>query len=368
MDKFSLVEHGFGEPIEIVNDRLEPFVEVSRNLCEKHKRNVAFAICKTMSAMEESLAFDEALPEDAYNKTAKALITEDMMAEAIALQLPEISDCVHDRDYPLPPYVTSVVFLDRDGPYVNKDSLRDGVFKATPKSSIGMEDDMRQHCERSIFVLNEILKETTCHVVYSSCHRKNFSSLEDLQTFFNESGIKAQAVGMTGHSHPGPGGRASEIQEWLDSNPQVTRFLVIDDDNVDYLNPANVKPPIRGWDDDNQGLFAKHVFSAIEIFHGPDKADNWLKWWGHEMEKMESAGRQLLAKKKAEGKGERLLFRNGIYVHADEPGEIQFVTEDRPPRRHAMDVRPREHGLDMDDDGFCDPYGDMLDPEYEEED
>lgn len=129
------------------------------------------------------------------------------------------------------PDCKSVLFLDVDG-VLN----RTGTKERSPHMTLGIEPAKAEMVRR-------ILRETGCHLVVSSTWRRYGDLLHHLWQQIgcewkdrwagntpiiprNKSGIHTDVV------------RGDEIQAWLDDNPEVTRFVIIDDDgDMKHLMP-----------------------------------------------------------------------------------------------------------------------------------
>lgn len=162
-----------------------------------------------------------------------------------------------------------VIFLDRDGVYVTLKSMRDkdGHVPDNPQS----EDAgwFPQHGPDQIERINKLVEESSAVVVYCSCHRKDFDSIEHLQQFFDEAGIKAVAHGMTPGSSDGY--RGGEITEYLRSHPEVRNYIIADDaDDIAPHHHRRIEPCMRGYDEgEDQGMQDVHVKSGIALFGVP---------------------------------------------------------------------------------------------------
>jgi hypothetical protein len=110
--------------------------------------------------------------------------------------------------------VTAVLFLDIDG-VLNSDRFR----YAQP---MGMREiDMLDPA--AVATLNEITRRWDLGLVISSSWR----AMPDLELILRGKGVEAEIVGSTPHAE---GPRGFEIAEWLAQHPEVTRFVILDDD------------------------------------------------------------------------------------------------------------------------------------------
>lgn len=119
-----------------------------------------------------------------------------------------------------------------------------------------------------IKLINHVVAQTDCRIVISSTWRLLFE-LEELKQVLRDAGLIARIVGTT----PRLGRRDHEIIAWLESNPDVTHFAVIDDDTFDLT-----------------GVFTSLVSTKFETGMMPEHADmlieilNRNKDWQHEGE------------------------------------------------------------------------------------
>jgi hypothetical protein len=90
-----------------------------------------------------------------------------------------------------------------------------------------------------LWYLRDIITKTECKIVVSSAWRLGVS-LDEMKAWFRCEVIRASIIGKTpsfnAKSHPhlvdrsGRVQRGEEILAWLDSNPEVTKYAVLDDD------------------------------------------------------------------------------------------------------------------------------------------
>ncbi len=92
---------------------------------------------------------------------------------------------------------------------------------------------------KAVKVLNDILGLTGAEIVVSS-DWKLHCTLEELQEMFLKYGVSKAPIATTPNldpsKHEGPeAARVAEIREWLANNPQVSRWLAIDDLDLNEL-------------------------------------------------------------------------------------------------------------------------------------
>jgi hypothetical protein len=107
-----------------------------------------------------------------------------------------------------------VLFLDVDGVLNNRHTTDRW------QGFIGIDDDKAK-------LLDRIVIETGCYIVLSSTWRKQIDNVNYLFSRLNP-GTRCMIIGKTPVLHNAT--RGDEIQEWLDCNPGVERFVIVDDD------------------------------------------------------------------------------------------------------------------------------------------
>lgn len=134
----------------------------------------------------------------------------------------------------LPPRTCSaVLFLDVDG-VLNKVGTRE----RSPHGTYGCEPDK---CE----MVRRILRETGCSIVLSSTWRKFPDLVQHLWLALGVEATRGRWAGNTpvldARQESGlytAKVRGDEIQAWLDKHPEVTRFVILDDDgDMAHLMP-----------------------------------------------------------------------------------------------------------------------------------
>jgi hypothetical protein len=118
-----------------------------------------------------------------------------------------------------------IIFLDIDGVLNSGDYIRwcDGAF----------DDPLNQIDSSAVVKLNRITVATGAKIVVSSTWRLAFRHQPDplrlLKNCLACYNITGEVIGMTGVED---GGRKNEIQAWLDVNPEVDKYIIIDDDVI----------------------------------------------------------------------------------------------------------------------------------------
>jgi hypothetical protein len=150
----------------------------------------------------------------------------------------------------------------------------DGVINSRKYMiSIGADkwdDEFNQFDPAAIDRLNTITNATGAKIVVSSTWRLPYlnddQGIYRLQDLLLKQGVDAEIIGMT-PDHVVPmnnilianGTRATEIQTWLDENPKVKQFVILDDELILGLE----KYQVRTFFED--GLQDHHVKQAIFI-------------------------------------------------------------------------------------------------------
>lgn len=132
-----------------------------------------------------------------------------------------------------------VIFLDVDGVL---NSARSWVAGKGKLEQYHIENPDDPHYRRvtkctidpiACELINEVCKETDAKLVISSTHRKHFPKHDEveylnlLKEYFGFLGINPDLViGATPSLHTA---RGAEIKYWLDNNPHVTHFAIVDD-------------------------------------------------------------------------------------------------------------------------------------------
>lgn len=144
-----------------------------------------------------------------------------------------------------------VIFLDHDGVICLPNEWGGRSLKRGDSIDVKFDDfDII-----AIKVLNEILEMTDCEIVISSDWRRH-ATLEQLQELYTIRGIKKIPIGMT-ECEPTQGmllqsARVTEIQNFLSSHPEITKWVAIDDMNLSKLenfvrtSPFGINGGIKG--------------------------------------------------------------------------------------------------------------------------
>ncbi len=156
-----------------------------------------------------------------------------------------------------------VIFLDVDGVLNNRELFRSLKNQAFP----------RNHAIDPALVarLNEIVAATGADCVLSSSWRYGFDA-PDFEAVLRGFGFVGRVVDRTPRAVAAPGSasgilaariRGDEIQEWLDINPGVTAFVILDDESdMGHLVDKLVKTEFGA------GLQRQHVERAIAMLTG----------------------------------------------------------------------------------------------------
>lgn len=145
-----------------------------------------------------------------------------------------------------------IIFLDVDGVLNSLELvyLRDADSGNHPLHDI---DD------RNVKFLNLVVQESGAKIVISSSWRKLYR-LEEIAAMLKEKGLVGDDV-VIDRTISGSGYRGEEIQEWLDRHPEVSHYVILDDDS-DML-PSQVKHFVKT--PRLSGLGLPHVMRAAQI-------------------------------------------------------------------------------------------------------
>jgi hypothetical protein len=121
-----------------------------------------------------------------------------------------------------------VIFLDFDG-VLNSWAWLEECAKKYPNRVFGAItfDPLTHIDEGAVAVLEDVVKKSGAVVVISSTWRK-IHHVDDIRSFLKTKGFTGSVIDITPTLYSK---RGLEIQKWLDQNPQVTDFVIIDDDS-----------------------------------------------------------------------------------------------------------------------------------------
>jgi hypothetical protein len=135
-----------------------------------------------------------------------------------------------------------VIFLDFDG------VLNTNMGRGS------MPDYSNDPCaEEHLEVLGRIVRRSKAKVVIASAWR-HFWPIEQCRRYFIRKAIPAEIIDTTPPDSPKGTARGFEIQDWLDANPFVTHFVIIDDDK----DMAHLRHKLV-WIDPDKGLTPDHI-------------------------------------------------------------------------------------------------------------
>jgi hypothetical protein len=169
-----------------------------------------------------------------------------------------------------------VIFLDNDGVIClssnwgsrHKKQKEWGKRKLSMSiSSIPVEYRFDNFDRKAVKVLNEILEKTGAEIVVSSDWRLH-ANLEELGEYYTAQGIIKKPIGVTEifhyknwleekriptdfdwyRTHDREQERHFEIKDWLNSNPQITHWVAIDDLHMGiHVEASSYGPHDRDW-------------------------------------------------------------------------------------------------------------------------
>jgi len=135
-----------------------------------------------------------------------------------------------------------------------------GIQTYNPDMGRAMLDPVR--CAR----IQRVCDATGAAILLVTGWRK-WAKWEDLAVLLEGRGITAKVVGAVGGVKMWDDLRASAAREWLDAHPEVTRYVVIDDDEYRLWGRGKNHP----WKDvmvmPKDGIEDEHVTQAIEILN-----------------------------------------------------------------------------------------------------
>lgn len=152
-----------------------------------------------------------------------------------------------------------VLFLDFDGVLNSAASFK---YEFRRKNSNVANTLSVVACSNLQYLLEQ---DSSIKIVISSTWRKLHTMVE-LKNILNSYGVEAaRIIGKTPVTFSGHRGR--EISQWLEENPGVTKYVVLDDDgDVQSLEGADNGLVIQtSWED---GLLMVHAVQAAKYFRG----------------------------------------------------------------------------------------------------
>jgi Swiss Army Knife RNA repair-like protein len=122
-----------------------------------------------------------------------------------------------------------VLFLDVDGVLITEASAR--YYRWLHRNQPECDKGWRVWCPIATNNLRTLMARIPdMKIVLSSCWRTGRTT-EECADLLTEQGLAgSRLIGRTGHSEVGKV-RGDEIQEWLDQNPYVSHFAIVDDDS-----------------------------------------------------------------------------------------------------------------------------------------
>lgn len=132
-------------------------------------------------------------------------------------------------------FVKPVIFLDHDGVICLSTE-----WGSRLKNKEGLDSVFDRFNDKAIKVLNQIIEETDCEIVISSDWRFH-APLEQMQELYRIRGIKKVPIGYTTTgldwkqyrtitpNNELEATRSFEILNWLEAHPEVTKWVAVDD-------------------------------------------------------------------------------------------------------------------------------------------
>lgn len=145
-----------------------------------------------------------------------------------------------------------IIFLDIDGVL----NSRQWILQIKER----FDDPKNQMDLKLVKRFNHITESTKANIVISSTWRYSFrDQLKKLQECMVSYGISGNIIGMTDCSGYG-NCRSDEIEEWLNNNSGIERFIIIDDNTLGgKMDQFLIK---TDWED---GLQDHHVDQIIKL-------------------------------------------------------------------------------------------------------
>lgn len=157
-----------------------------------------------------------------------------------------------------------VIFLDVEGVLDSADWMarRDEVQRFIDESPEGIMGGIDP---AAVARLNRVTDETGAALVVSSTIRDDWDSFAECRGVLKSYGVTGKIIGRTPR-FSGAKVRGLEIQAWLDENPWVERFAIIDDDaDMHHLAHRLVKTTFL------HGMLDEHAAALVEMLTGPTK-------------------------------------------------------------------------------------------------
>ncbi len=145
--------------------------------------------------------------------------------------------------------MVKVLFLDIDGVLNSEEVIR-------------KSDTANVIAPKLVEKVNTIIRQTDCLVVITSTWRI-YHNLPELKTILVSNGFNGTIIGVTPDNISKNGDRGSEIQDWLDANKEVKRFVILDD-NEDMSVELKRYLVKTSW---LKGIEDCHVDMAIKILN-----------------------------------------------------------------------------------------------------
>jgi hypothetical protein len=184
----------------------------------------------------------------------------------------------------------NIIFLDFDGPVLPpKQMIAKHLAKSSDCKFYGLTAEFIETAEKyhkvpdpiSVILISQLALETNSKIVISSTWRH--CSYEDFCEKFKKLGFDPDLLHKDWRTTVSGGKRrATEIQEWLDRNPDTDVFVTIDDELLDFDSHIQVCP-INGFLLDNYSQayeiltgepskIQPSLYSQATVdFYGPDR-------------------------------------------------------------------------------------------------
>lgn len=158
-----------------------------------------------------------------------------------------------------------IIFLDIDGVL---NTLLTGDYLAD-----GFQFDHTNWGGQQCLALRKIIDQTNAKVVISSTWRKHidlgFHETERWNHEFASAGIPAVCIGVTGNARNNFRGR--EVRDWLSEHPEVTEYVILDDESDFYPDQPRVRV------NSETGLSDRDMAFAVALLSGEPHTPLWCK-------------------------------------------------------------------------------------------
>lgn len=116
--------------------------------------------------------------------------------------------------------------------------------------------------KKAVKLLNDVVEETGCKIVISSTWRKVNGDYQYLETLLKKKGFKGEVIDATPVLWTE---RGNEVLEWLSEHPNVTNYIIVDDDS-DFSDEQKLKHFV--WTDPYCGFSPNSAYKCKWMLNG----------------------------------------------------------------------------------------------------